>query len=96
MPAQTISSSYLFKIGTTFFLCHRLAVLLSLKEIVVEGFPYLILLRLRAFPAKHPLFTALRIYQYRYIFISSYAISTIFSAFAPQINNFSLSFQITV
>jgi hypothetical protein len=42
MSAQTISPSYLsFKIGATFFFRHKLAVLLSLKEIVVGGFPYL-------------------------------------------------------
>nr|DAK11002.1 MAG TPA: hypothetical protein [Herelleviridae sp.] len=31
------------KTGATFFLRHKLAVLLSLKEIVVEGLPYLII-----------------------------------------------------
>jgi hypothetical protein len=54
MPVQTISSSCL-KTGATFFFRHMLAVLLSLKEIVVGGFSYLYT-RLRAFLAKYPLF----------------------------------------
>lgn len=41
------------KKGAIFFFRHLLAALLSLKEIVVERFPYL--LRFRKFAAKHPL-----------------------------------------
>lgn len=47
-----------------------LVALLSLKEIVVEGLPCSI--EFRAFPAKHPLFAALRIYVFgRSLFFSS-------------------------
>lgn len=42
-----------FKFRATFFFHPKLVVLLSLKEIVVEGLPYLF--RLRTFPAKDPL-----------------------------------------
>lgn len=52
-----ISADYIFIScyrDAVFFFRHLLAALLSLKEIVVEGFPYLD--RLRAFPAKHPLY----------------------------------------
>lgn len=48
---------FFFKNRATFFFRPQLAVLLSLKEIVVGGLPYLF--RLRTFPAKHPLFQPL-------------------------------------
>jgi hypothetical protein len=43
---------HLFR-DAVFFFHHSLVALLSLKEIVVEGFPYPF--GLRTFPAKHPL-----------------------------------------
>lgn len=83
------SADYIFTLritGAVFFFRHWLAALLSLKEIVVGGLPCSY--EFRAFPAKHPLFSALRTYvfgrslflfiRHWYVFVSPYAILTFF------------------
>ena len=54
LSADYIFIQRLFSLGATFFFRLKLAALLSLKEIVVGGFPCL-KFKFRTFPAKHPL-----------------------------------------